>query len=110
MLNCNQILERRKGMLHSTQHPPQCGQQDLNLHGLPLEPKSSASANSAMTADTGKSTTKTSSAQLHRFPDQSSQAKNNTRSKKCCGYLQDETSGTRTPDNLIKSQVLYRLS
>ena len=27
-----------------------CGQQDLNLHGLPLEPKSSASANSAMTA------------------------------------------------------------
>ena len=28
----------------------QCGQQDLNLHGLPLEPKSSASANSAMPA------------------------------------------------------------
>ena len=27
-----------------------CGQQDLNLHGLPLEPKSSASANSAMPA------------------------------------------------------------
>ena len=27
-----------------------CGQQDLNLHGCPLEPKSSASANSAMTA------------------------------------------------------------
>ena len=26
------------------------GQQDLNLHGLPLEPKSSASANSAMPA------------------------------------------------------------
>ena len=34
-----------------------CGQQDLNLHGLPLEPKSSASANSAMTADTLKSIT-----------------------------------------------------
>mgnify|MGYP007054720559 FL=1 len=27
------------------------GQQDLNLHGLPLEPKSSASANSATPAD-----------------------------------------------------------
>ena len=27
-----------------------CGQQDSNLHGLPLEPKSSASTNSAMTA------------------------------------------------------------
>ena len=26
------------------------GRQDLNLHGLPLEPKSSASANSAMPA------------------------------------------------------------
>ena len=29
----------------------QCGQQDLNLHGLPPEPKSGASANSAMPAD-----------------------------------------------------------
>ncbi len=47
--------------------PLMCGQQDLNLHGLPLEPKSSASANSAMTADTGKSTTKIGSAQLYRF-------------------------------------------
>ena len=28
------------------------GQQDLNLHGLPLEPKSSASANSAMPTNT----------------------------------------------------------
>ena len=28
-----------------------CGQQDLNLHGLPPEPKSGASANSAMPAD-----------------------------------------------------------
>ena len=27
-----------------------CGQQDLNLHGLPPEPKSGASANSAMPA------------------------------------------------------------
>ena len=25
-------------------------------------------------------------------------------------YLLNETSGIRTPDNLIKSQVLYRLS
>ena len=31
-----------------------CGQQDLNLHGCPLEPKSSVSANSTMPADMRK--------------------------------------------------------
>lgn len=38
------------GLLQPRFLNPKCGQQDLNLHGLPLEPKSSASANSAMPA------------------------------------------------------------
>ena len=57
-----------------------CGRRDLNSYACAaLEPKSSASANSATPA--------------------------------CCLIGQNgDPSGIRTPDTLIKSQVLYRLS
>ena len=100
-----------------------CGQQDLNLHGLPLEPKSSASANSAMTACffSVQWILPFSYAKykifvlpcfgLCRLSAEKKSLRSLENSAKSLPVRQlNEASGTRTPDNLIKSQVLYHLS
>jgi hypothetical protein len=74
----------------------------LNLHGHPPEPKSGASANSATAACLEW---KYPLLRTENFP----YDKNKTFPKRKV-VLESEASGIRTPDNLIKSQVLYHLS
>ena len=66
----------------------------MNLHDCSLVPKTSASANSAISAYAIVAITL------------SDGKKNNGKQM----LSANEASGIRTPDNLIKSQVLYRLS
>ena len=68
----------------------------MNPHGLPLEPKSSASANSATPAY------KNSLQGYMTVP----------RRDNCVMIynFSNDALGILTPDNLIKSQVLYQLS
>ena len=79
-----------------------CGQQDSNLHGFPTGPKPAASANSAIAAYC-------EAIDIHLIKRLNDIEKEMTE-RHLFWSSQNEASGTRTPDNLIKSQVLYHLS
>ena len=87
---------------------PVCGMWDSNPHGYPQEPKSCMSANSINSA-CRRVRNGINIRMSHRPSD-----KRNTRKTAwnpvSRAFSLPETLGIRSPDNLIKSQVLYRLS